>query len=81
MKFLSLIFCFPRMVTKFGLTLEVAQGFHHFFEDHKDKDEYKFLLNRMNALEVRFLRSRPVHSPLFASRFLPGKGPNLHGVI
>jgi hypothetical protein len=42
------------MAAKFGMTLELAQGFHHFFEDHKDKDQYKFLLNRMNALEVRF---------------------------
>ena len=63
MKFLSLIFCFLRMATKFGLTLELAQGFHDFFEDHKDKDEYRFLLNRMNALEVRFLQLRPVRSP------------------
>ena len=41
------------MAKKFDLTLELAQGFHHFFEDHKDKDDYRFLLNRMNALEVR----------------------------
>ena len=40
------------MAAKFDLTLELAQGFHQFFEDHKDKDDYKFLLNRMNALEV-----------------------------
>ncbi|XP_028392720.1 mRNA cap guanine-N7 methyltransferase-like [Dendronephthya gigantea] len=41
-----------KMATKFGLTLELAQGFHDFFEDHKDKDDYRFLLNRMNALET-----------------------------
>ncbi|CAB4043264.1 mRNA cap guanine-N7 methyltransferase-like, partial [Paramuricea clavata] len=40
-----------KMAAKFGMTLELAQGFHHFFEDHKDIDQYKFLLNRMNALE------------------------------
>lgn len=45
---------FIRMAAKFDMTLELAQGFHQFFEDHKDKDDYKFLLNRMNALEVRF---------------------------
>lgn len=43
------------MAAKFGMTLELAQGFHHFFEDHKDREDYKLLLNRMNALEVNLM--------------------------
>jgi hypothetical protein len=47
------------MAKKFDLTLELARGFHSFFEDHKDNEEYRFLLNRMNALEVRAFHSAP----------------------
>ena len=40
------------MAEKFGLTLELAQGFHSFFGEHKE--EYKNLLYKMNSLEVSF---------------------------
>ena len=73
---------FNRLAKEFGLQLVKKVRFDDFFHEHSDKEEYKTLLNRMQALEVgNHRRNTDDNKAPFLSHHVTVSRPLMHFTV